>query len=122
MGTNGKVRSDDRAALLQPLLKGQSAHEANGLLPDVADLAEAFPTLNAMLCVNEVGGKPRQTATVTFWVEEWGVKGVLSDRATKRKLWAVSTSVMGLMGEFDSHLSSPQPDWRNEAGTRSRKS
>lgn len=122
MGTNGKARADDRAKLLGRLLPKKQGENADGLLPDVPECVEAFPILNAMLTVNSIDGKPRQTATITFWVEDWGVKGVLSDRAGKRKMWATAPSLMGLLGEWEANLAGPNPDWRSESGTRQKRS
>jgi hypothetical protein len=122
MGTKARSRKDDRVNLLGNVAPKKQGENADGLLPDLPEAAEAFPILNAMLTVNEMNGKPRQTATVTFWVEDWGCKGVLSDRACKRKLWATSPSLMGLLGEFESQLASGSPPWRDESGTRSKRS
>lgn len=116
-----KKAPDPRAALLKPLTVNEAKKAEDGRLPDVPEFHEAFPVLNAMLTVAEVDGVKRQPATITLWVEDHGIKAVLNDRAAKRKLWAVSPSIGGLWGELEAALEAKDPDWRSEAGTRTRR-
>lgn len=111
-------RADDRSKLLTPLRVTDTNGAGNGLLPDVPELCEAFPVLNAMLTVTSIEGVKRQPATLTLWVEDHGIRAVLSDRSAKRKMWATAPSLGGLYGELEASLTHPQPKWMDDTGTR----
>lgn len=113
---------DKRADLIKHLTQDAARDKGDGSLMDVAEWAEAFPTLNAFLTCNKVGDKPRQVPTITFWVEDVGIKCVLADRASKRKLWAVAPSLGSLWGELEASLTARSVDWRSEAGTKVKRS
>jgi len=106
----------------EQLLKGLSVNGAektgDGLFPDVPEWVEAFPVLNALFVTNMIGDKPRKLPTLTLWMEDNGLKVVLSDRATKRKMWATAPSLGGLWGELEVKLTAGEPDWRSDAGTK----
>lgn len=118
---NGKP-ADPREALLASLTATVNSASANGLLPDVPEFAESFPAVNALLTVTRLDGKDRIPATISFWVEDGGVKGVLNDRHAKRKLWGVAPSLLGLIGELEASLGSKEVPWRSDAGTRLKRS
>ena len=109
---------DEREQLLGPLFVVDAASEGDGRFPDIPELQEAFPTTNAFLVVNSFGGNRRDVPTLTLWQEAHGVKAVLHDRAQKRKAWFTSPSLMGLFGEIDAFLTSPQQRWMDTTGTR----
>ena len=111
--------ADARANLLKTLLVEDTKGNGDGLYPDLPEAAEAFPVLNAMLTVTRLEGKTVQPATITFWMEEDGVKAVFNARHIKRKLWASAPSLMGVLGELESALTRKNVDWRSDAGTKS---
>lgn len=113
--------ADKRAALLERLLVADTKDGQDGLYPDLPEAVEAFPTLNAMLTVTRIGDKKVQPATITFWMEEEGVRAVFNARHIKRKLWAAAPSLMGILGELESALTRKQVDWRSDAGTKAPK-
>lgn len=114
------AKSDPRAKLLPPVTVNAAKAAGDGFYPDLPEAVEAFPILNALLTVNQIDGKTRQGATITFWMEDIGVKAVMSDRAAKRKLWAQAPSLMGILGELEAALEAKTVDWRNDAGTKKR--
>lgn len=113
--------ADKRASLLKSLLPSDTAGNQAGLYPDVPECVEAFPTLNAWLTVTRLDGKKIQPATITFWVEEDGLRAVFNARSIKRKLWAQAPSIMGLLGELEDALTRKTVDWRSDGGTKSPK-
>lgn len=118
MSKSKSDRVDTRALILKAANHAPKAPEAEGVLPDVPELADDCPTLNAYLTVLEVDGKPRKTATITWWVEECGVKGVFSDRQHKRKLWVSAPSLIEFLKALEERLTAPVVDWRSDAGTK----
>jgi hypothetical protein len=120
MAKSNKAKADERAARLKGILTATTSGRGDGLLPDIPECVEAFPILNALMTVTEIDVKARKTATITFWVDDMGVKAVMSDRASNRKLWATSPSIMGVLGELEAALQAPEVDWRNSAGTKSK--
>lgn len=120
MATSKKNRVDTRALMLEAEAHRPKPTEALDVLPDVPDIVETCPTVNAYLCVKELDGKPRKTATITFWVEDCGVKGVFSDRQAKRKLWAEADSLMAFLEALEARLTAKTIDWRSDSGTKYR--
>lgn len=118
MGKSKSDRVDSRSLMLKAEANAAGKREAPELLPDVPELVDDCPTLNAYLTVRELNGKPRKTATLTFWVEDWGIKAVFSDRENKRKLWAEASSLIDLLKALESRLTADQVDWRSDAGTK----
>jgi len=107
-----------REKLLKGLTVNGAVKAGEGLFPDVPEWVEAFPVLNALFVTNTIDDKPRKLPTLTLWMEDNGIKVVLSDRATHRKMWATAPSLGGVWGELEVKLTSAEPDWRSDAGTK----
>jgi hypothetical protein len=87
---------------------------------NIPEFIDAFPVLNAYLCEDTQKGTSRKGATVTLWVDDLGLHAVVNDRDAKVKAFFVSHAMNSLWGDLEAFLLSDDPDWRSEAGTKSR--
>jgi hypothetical protein len=87
---------------------------------NIPEFVEAFPVLNAYLCEDTQKGTTRKGATITLWVDDLGLHAVVNDRDAKVKAFFVSHAMNNLWGDLEAFLLSDDPDWRSEAGTKSR--
>jgi hypothetical protein len=118
MAKKSKASPKKLPARFEHLIVHEEQTNSDGSLPDVPELVDECPVLNAFLTCNEFEGKVRKTSTITLWVEEHGIKGVFSDRHGKRKLWAEAESLIAFFQALEARLTADQVDWRSDSGTK----
>lgn len=76
-------------------------------------LSERCPTLLEYLQSVKYGnGKPRQTSTLTIFIERGELKASLNDRDVGRTLWAASDGLAGLLDALEAMLCGEITPWR----------
>lgn len=63
-------------------------------------------------------GKPRDTSTLTVFLEDGMVKVALNDRACSRSLYASSDTLEGAIGALEQRLREQSPEWRSWKGRK----
>lgn len=77
--------------------------------------AESYPALYEYMTVTSHEGMPRIPASLTVFLGQGQLRGVLNDRDQGLALWACSETLLGLLEEVDALLQSPSPPWRVNA-------
>lgn len=80
-------------------------------------LKELTPTLLEYLSETQYDdGSPRQTATLTVFVETGVVKLCLNDRDLGRTAWVTSDSLENAIAAMEGRLADGSADWRSTSG------
>jgi len=100
---NDPVRPDPTAALAHPL-------------PDTQFRTRWPVLLEYLESRTYASGKPRETSTLTVFVDSGTLKASLNDRQEGRSLWAASDSLSGLLDTLESMLCGESVPWRWKDG------
>lgn len=85
-----------------------------------ADFIALFPSLWTFVTADKwpEDGKPRLTASITFFVEDGGLKAWLNDRAQGRGCCVTGASCGQLLDRLEAGLVEGTLDWRRNKGQR----
>lgn len=113
----GYSYEEDRDMSLKKALAAARASDLPELppVPDSGAMA-GCPTLWEMMTVCRVDGKPRQTSTLSVWVQDGKVTACLNERDTGMALFASGATLDDALEEMELHLLSDSPPWRKQRG------
>lgn len=83
------------------------------------DFHQAHPALHEYLTALENGkGKPRQVSTLVLFSEDGNFKATLIERNHDVQLWVTGSTILGILEELETALTSSEPGWRRPTQAR----
>lgn len=71
-----------------------------------------FPAVFELMAATKQDGKPRESASVTFYVDQGRLKAVVSDKTSKMSYFTTLSGSCHPLAELDAHIREGKGDWR----------
>jgi len=73
-----------------------------------------FPALFELLAATTQDGKPRESASVTIYVDQGRLKAIVSDKSSKMTYFTTLSGSCHALAELDRNIQDGKGDWRKQ--------